>query len=174
MHRPDELTTFLETVPDRTRSYGDISNLQSTLLENLGFDEYTLDEDAEGSIADAIVRHRDRDLPVIALQYGYNPEADEVGPRIPGRPARVDYSVSEQILATTSASYVVSLTNTMLSIVGEGCARTIVLPEIDHSLDNVPTYQTLSEDSIKEILDVLHTESGPVNFDEKQRSLSDY
>lgn len=175
MSQQEPFLEFLERVADEEHeSRSEIRTLLPNLLSRLGFDDYSLESDVEGSIADALVLPHAEDAPVLAFQFGYNPEASEHGPFIPHRPSHVDYSPDEQILSRTGADFVISLSNTTLAVRSESYARTVVLQDSEQSLERIPTYAYLRKEIAEEIISTLHSLEPPSQVDKRQGSLSDF
>lgn len=175
MAQAEQLVGFLGEVPKRDlEGRAEIRTLLPDLLVYLGFDDYSMETHVEGTIADTFVVPHIPDAPVLAIEFGYNPEATEHGPFIPHRPSHVTYGPQEQILRRTEADYVIGLSNTTLTIRSASYARTVVLQETDHSLERIPTYAHLSEEVVEEVLAELHPNGQSRTIDSEQHSLSEF
>lgn len=156
MNQGSSLFEFLQDLAeDRPEDRSEIRTRLPDLVSSLGFDDYSLDSDAEGSIANAVVLPHIDEAPVLAIQFGYDPEVEERGPRLPHRPSHVQYATEDQIISETSANYAISLSNATLAVYRESYTKTVVFQKSDQSLEKIPTYTYLTEEITKEIVDEL-------------------
>lgn len=175
MNRGSSLLEFLQSMAEkRPANRSEIRTHLPDLISSFGFDDYSLDSDVEGSIADAVVLPHLDNAPVLAIQFGYDPEVENRGPHLPHRPSHVHYPTEDQIIEQTSADYVISLSNATLAVRGKSYARTVVFQESDQSLDKIPTYAYLAKEVTKEIVNELHPEKMRESRSEDQTSLNDF
>lgn len=175
MTQGSPLFVFLQSLAeDPLRDRSEVRTHLPKLINSLGFDDYSLDSDAAGSIADAIALPHIDHAPVLAFEFGYDPEVDSRGPYLPHRPSHVDYPTQDQILSETSADYVISLSNDSLAVRGESYAKTIVFQEADQSLEKIPTYTYLTEEAAEDIILELHPGRTRNPTHTEQSSFSDF
>jgi len=175
MNNGSLLLEFLQSIAEkRPENRSEIRTRLPDLISSLGIDDYSLDSDVEGSIADAVVLPHLDNAPVLAIQFGYDPEVENRGPHLPHRPSHVHYPTEDQIIGRTSADYAISLSNVTLAVRGESYARTVVFRQSDRSLDKIPTYTYLSEEMAKEIVNELHPGKTQEWASEDQTSLNDF
>jgi len=175
MAQGSPLFVFLQSLSeDPPEDRSEVRSHLPKLITSLGFDDYSLDSDAAGSTAEAIALPHIEDAPVLAFEFGYDPEVESRGPYLPHRPSHVDYSTQDQILSETSADYVISLSNDSLAVRGESYAKTIVFREADQSLEKIPTYSYLTEEAAEEIIIELRPGRTRYSTHTDQSSFSDF